>query len=260
MFTERTLAGDLAAIHDEYAPDTLVLDCQLDFETLDPAVAEELGLLVDALDPVSYPTEWLPSDAPAVLERYASDEFTIGMPGDGGIAWTHQTTPPVVFVKPRVAGSPDSFVEFLIAAALVEVGRAVPEHFLAFFEERYRELASAVPLDPVGTYQLAGALSTGAIGRQTREVFAAWDDEHPDLHAAWMDAGARLEPRLGDISREVARGETAFPAAAELACGALRHDVALPAPFAALDSVAYDDHGAEYAVEWTRKTFEKLDE
>ncbi|MFB6164467.1 MAG: hypothetical protein ABEJ31_04855 [Haloarculaceae archaeon] len=258
MFAERSLAGDLADLREAVAPDALVFDCERDFETLDPAVAEDLGLLVDALDPVSYPTEWLPPDAPDALVRYASDAFTVGMPGDGGVAWTRQTDPPVVLVKPRLAGSPDAFVDFLLAEALLTVDLGVPEHFLGFFEDDYRELADAVPLDPAGTYQLAAALYAAWVGRQTRPRFADWDGEYPALHAAWVDAGERLEPRLSGLSREVARGETAFPAAAELACSAVKHDVEIPAPFAALDVAASDEYGAEYAVRWAAKTFEKL--
>jgi len=56
----------------------------------------------------------------------------------------------------------------------------------------------------------------------------------------------------------VARGETTFPAATELACSAIKHDLDLPAPFAALDTLAYRDHGAEYAVRWAEKTVAAL--
>jgi hypothetical protein len=40
----------------------------------------------------------------------------------------------------------------------------------------------------------------------------------------------------------------------------LKHAVELPAPFAALDTSAYRDHGAAYAVRWAEKTFKKLRE
>ncbi|MFB6083954.1 MAG: hypothetical protein ABEJ94_06905 [Halorientalis sp.] len=264
MFETRTLDGDLAAVRESRAPDALVVNTERDFETLDPGVAEELGLLVEGLDPVDYPEEWLPADVPDQLAQYAGDEFTIGLPGDGGVTWTRQTEPPVVFVKPRLRTSPDPFVDFLIAEALVEVGRDLPETFLPFFGERYRDLAAATPLDPAGVYQLAAALYTAYCGLHTREVFADWEGDRPDLFDAWVDAGQRLEPRLGDLSTEVAQGRTEFPAAAELACGAIKHAdggrVEVPTPFAALDSSAYAEHGAEYAVEWARKTFEKLDD
>ncbi|WP_336001169.1 DUF7089 family protein [Halorientalis halophila] len=262
MFESRDLDGALAAVRDESAPDALVLHTERDFETLDPAVAEELGLLVESLDPVSYPPEWLPADAPDQLREYAGSEFTIGLPGDGGVAWTRQTDPPVVFVKPRLRTSPDPFVRFLIAEALVEVGLDLPESFLAFFGARYADLDAAVPLEPAGVYQLAAALYTAYCGLHTREVFADWETDHPDLFDAWVDAGERLEPRLGDLSTEVARGQTEFATAAELACSAVKHAaddrLEIPSPFAALDTAAYARTGPEYAVEWARKTFEKL--
>jgi hypothetical protein len=258
MFTERDLTGELPAVRDAHAPDALVLDCERDFETLDPAVAEELGLLVDSLDPASYDPEWVPADAPEELHRYASSDFTIGMPEDGGVTWTHQTDPPVLLVKPRLETSPGPFVDFLIAEALVETGLGVPEQFLGFFEAHYRELSEAVPLAAPGVYQLAGALYTAYVGLQTREVFTDWDGAYPDLHDAWADAGERLDPRLSDLSSELAMGQSDFPAAAELACSAVKHGRDLPAPFAALDSSAYAQAGPEYAVAWARKTFEKL--
>lgn len=263
MFSERAIdtgpaAAELPAVRSAHAPDALVLDCERDFETVDPAVAEELALLTDALDPHNYPAAWVPADAPEQLHRYASDEFTIGMPGDGGVAWTHQTDPPTVFVKPRLAGSPEDFVAFLVAEAFVEVGLGVPEQFLEFFGDQYVALSDAVPLDPSETYQLAAALSTAYVGLQTREVFADWEGVYPVLFDAWVDAGERLKPRLEGLSGEVARGQTAFPAAAELACSAIKHTVTVPSPFAALDTSAYLDHGPTYAVEWARKTFEKL--
>lgn len=260
-FTDRDLSPSLAAVRETHAPEALVLDSARDFETLAPARAEDLGLLVDSLDPVSYPASWLPPDAPEVLVRYAGGEFTVGAPGDGGVAWTRQTDPPVVIVKPRLEGSPDSFVDFLVAEALVEVGREVPEQFLGFFEARYADLAAAVGdrLDPVGTYQLAAALHTAHLGLDTRETFATWEDDHPDLFDAWVDAGDRLEPRLADLPADLATGTTDFGDAAELACGAIKHGIEPPTPFGALDSPAYREYGADFAVQWAEKTFENLD-
>ena len=261
MFSERDLSADLAAVRDEHAPGALVLDCDRDFETLPPAQAEELGLVTDRFDLDTYPTDWLPSDAPDILQRYATEELAIGAPGDGGVAWTHQTDPPVVFVKPRLAGSPDAFVDFLVAEALVQVGLDLPEHFLGFFEAQYLDLAEAAGdrLDSTGTYQLAAALYDAYLGLHTREVFAGWEADHPDLHDAWADAGERLEPRLADLSTELVRGSTGFGDAAELACAAVKHQVEPPTPFAALDTEAYREYGADYAVEWAEKTFAKLD-
>jgi len=277
MFTERELSAELAAVRDEHAPDALVLDCARDFETVPPAQAENLALVTERLNPRSYPTEWLPADAPEILRNYASDELTIGAPGDGGVAWTRQTDPPVVLVKPRLEGSPDDFVDFLVAEALVQVGLDVSEQFLGFFEERYLDLAAAAEsrLDATGTYQLAAALYDAYLGLHTREVFAEWRDDYPDLFDAWVDAGERLEPRLADLSTEIATGDTGFGDAAELACAAIKHAVERsstsppsqareagtepPTPFGALDTDAYREYGAEYAVEWAEKTFEKLE-
>jgi hypothetical protein len=259
MFTERKLSGSLAAVREAHAPDALVLDCARDFETLAPERAEDLGLLVDSLDPASFPASWLPADAPELLQRYASDAFTVGAPGDGGVAWTRQTDPPVVFVKPRLEGSPDTFVDFLVAEALVEVGLDLPEHFLGFFEGRYPELAAATDLDPAGDYQLGAALFDAYVGLHTREVFADWDDAHPDLFDAWVDAGERLEPRLGDLPGDLATGSTDFGDAAELACAAVKHGVEPPTPFGALATDAYREYGADFAVQWAEKTFDHLD-
>jgi len=261
MFSERPLDGEVATVRERHVPDAVVRDCERDFETLDPAVAEDLLLLTDSVDPLSYPDHWVPADAPEPLHRLASTAFSVGMPGDGGVAWTRQTDPPVVLVKPRLEGSPEDFVDFLLAEAFVEVGLDLPEHFLGFFEDRYADLADAVAgrLDPAGTYQLAAALFDAYVGRHSREVFADWEGDLPRLHAAWVDAGQRLEPRLSDLSEEVAMGRTDFAAAAELACSAVKHDVELPTPFAALDTQAYREYGAEYAVTWAEKTVESLD-
>lgn len=258
MFDRRSLSPALATVRVDHAPGAAVLDTTSDFDTLDPAIAEALGPIADAFDPITFPADWLPPNAPGELYRYAGDEFVIGMPGDGGVAWTAQTVPPTVFVKPRLQSSPDPFVEFLIAEALVEAGLGVPEHFLGFFEDRYRHLASAIPLDPGGTYQLAVALYDAYVGLHTRAVFADWADRHDALHAAWQDAGDHLAPRLAALPSEVATGRTGFATAAELACNAVKHDADLPPPFAALDTAAYRSHGPEYAVQWAETTFEKL--
>ncbi len=258
MFARRPLPSHLESVREAYAPDTIVLDCQSDFETLPPAQAEDLGLLVDSLDPATYPAEWIPDDAPTLLDRYAGTDFTIGMPGDGSVVWTRQTQPPTVLVKARIEGSPESFVEFLLAEAFVELDLGVPEHFLGFFEDDYHELNQVVDLDPGGTYQIAAALFDAWVGLQSRDVFAEWHDEHPELATAWQDAGTRLEDRVADLPRAVARGDTQFADATELACAAIKHAIELPAPFAALDTSAYRDHGAEYAVRWAEKTFESL--
>ena len=256
MFSERSLPEDVAAVRDAHAPDALVLDCETDFETLTPERAEDLGLLVDALDPLAYPAEWLPEDAPELLRRFASTDFVVGMPGDGSVAWTRQTDPPVAFVKARVQGSPEDFVDFLVAEALVEIGTQLPEHFLGFFEEQYRDLDAALPFDSGSVYQVAAALYDAYLGLHTRETFAGWESDRPRLFAAWQDAGERVEPRLEGLPKAMAREETDFADAAEFACAAVKHGLELPAPFAALDTQAYRDHGADYAVTWAEKLFE----
>ena len=259
MFDDRPITGELDAVRTEHAPSALVLDVERDFETLPPAIAENLLAIVDGVDPLTYDDSWIPEGAPETLRRLASDEFTIGAPGDGGVAWTRQTDPPIVLVKPRLEGSPSGFIDFLIAEALVEIGLDGPEHFIGFFEDEYRALADATPLSAADTYQLAAALYTAFVGRSTRQVFSGWETEQPDLYAEWIDAGERLEPRLSDLSRDVAMGQTGFSDAAELACSAIKHDVAIPTPFDALDTAAYGQYGAGFAVRWAEKTFEALE-
>jgi len=65
---------------------------------------------------------------------------------------------------------------------------------------------------------------------------------------------------LKELPGAVARGETGFADATEYACSAIKHDLELPTPFTALDTQAFLEYDAEYAVRWGRKTFEKLDE
>lgn len=258
MFTERSLAGEVEAVREAYAPEALVFDVATDFETLPPAAAEDLGLVVDALDPKRYPDDWLPDDAPALLRRYAGSDFTIGMPGDGTVVWTRQTRPPTVLLKRRAQGTPEAFLEFLLAEAFVQLDLGVPEHFLPFFGPRYRRLDDAVGLGSGDVYQIAAALFDGWIGLRTREEFAAWGDTYPELFETWVDAGDRLEPRLNDLPSAVARGDVRFPEATEYACSAIKHGLELPPAFAALDTAAYEEHGAAYAVRWAEKTFERL--
>ncbi|MFW6321281.1 MAG: DUF7089 family protein [Halohasta sp.] len=262
MFSERSLTPAVAAVREQYAPASTVLDCERDFETLPPAVAEDLGLLAERLDPASYPGEWIPADAPAVLERYAGPEFTVGMPGDGTVVWTRQTTPPTVLLKHRAKGTPNAFLDFLIAEAFVQIDLGVPEHFLPFFGDQYTELADAVDLGPTDTYQLAAALFDAWVGLQTREEFASWSDEaaYEPLYETWLDGGKRLEGRLDDLSRAVAHGEMRFSEATEYACSAVKHGLELPTPFVALDTDAYREYGAAYAVKWAVKTVDSLTE
>ncbi|MDS0281865.1 DUF7089 family protein [Haloarcula onubensis] len=261
MFGEREIDGELAAVRAAYAPDAVVLNAATDFETLDPAAAEDLLLVTDSVDPLALDPSWLPDGAPDQLQRYVGSDFTVGLPGDGGVAWTTQTEPACVVVKPRLETSPDAFVDFLVAEAVVETSLGEPEQFVEFFGDRYRDLAAVTDprIGPTGTYQLAVALYDAYLGLQTRDIFGTWADDYPDLYDAWADAGERLRSRVGGLSTELARGQTDFAAAAELACSAVKHGLELPSPFAALDTAAYGDHGADYAVRWAEKTFEQLD-
>jgi hypothetical protein len=259
-FERRSLDGEVAAVREAYAPDALVLDVGRDFETLPPAVAEDLGLLVDALDPTTFPREWLPDDAPEALVRYAGSDFTIGLPSDGTVVRTRQTVPPTVLVKFRARGTPEQFLDFLLAEAFVQLSLDVPESFLPFFGERYSDLDRAIDTTPADVYQVAAALYEAWVGLQSRAVFAGWTDDYPAIHGAWVDAGDRLEGRLADLPGEIARGKTSFAAATEYACSAVKHGLDLPAPFSALDTEAYREYGADYAVRWAEKTYEQLDD
>ena len=262
MFDERTLSPPLPTVREQYAPNATVLDVESDFDTLPSAVAEDLGLLADSIDPASYPDAWVPETAPTPLQEFAGDAFTIGMPDDGTVVWTHQTDPPTVLLKQRAESTPDEFLSFLVAEAFVQLDCDVPEHFLPFFGDTYPDLADAVGLGGSEVYQIAAALFEGWVGLQTRDVFASWADdaEFDALHAAWLDAGERLEPRLDDLSRAVAHDEMTFAAATEYACSAIKHDLDIPTPFSALDTTAYREHGPEYAVEWAEKTFAELED
>jgi hypothetical protein len=260
MFAECDLSDELLDVRAEHAPETTVLETERDFETLPPAVAESLGLYTESLSPASYPAEWLPDSAPDQLFTYASEAFTVGMPGDGGVAWTTQTDPPIVLVKARLEGSPTEFIDFLLAEALVQIGLALPEQFLPFFGATYPDLDAAVSLSPADTYQLAAALYEAHLGLHTREVFQAWEDSVPGLHAAWLDAGERIAPRVSGLPETVALGQTEFADAAELACSAIKHDIEIPTPFGALDTEAYREYGPGYALRWAEKTFEQLED
>ncbi|MFW6318239.1 MAG: DUF7089 family protein, partial [Halorubrum sp.] len=199
-------------------------------------------------------------------------------------------------VKRRAEGTPNDFLAFLVAERLVQIGcepapgavggvatvaaddpaamggdsSTLPESFLPFFGERYRDLdaairrpdpvrgASTTGFGPTDVFQVANALFDAWVGLHTREAFASWEGEYPRLFDAWVDAGERLSGRLGGLSGEVARGDTDFPSATEYACSAVKHDLDLPAPYGALDTTAYRERGTAYAVAWAEKTFAAL--
>jgi len=291
MFSSRTLDADLEAVRDAHAPGSPVIDVSTDFRTLPPEAAEDLGLFVDGLSPASFPVEWLPENTPELLRTYAGPAFTIGLPGDGTVLRTTQTDPHSILVKHRAEGTPDDFLAFLIADRLVQIGidpapgslpvnsqsrsddlsaSHLPESFLPFFGERYRDLDTAIRRPdpktgdsttghgPDDVFQVATALFDAWVGLYTRDVFASWDETYPRLFDAWTDAGNRLDGRLDDLIGEVVRGQTNFASATEYACSAVRHGLDLPAPFAALDTAAYRDRGAPYAVRWAEKTFDSM--
>lgn len=258
MFSERAVSAPVDRVRDRQVAEALVLDCDHDFQTLPVAEAEELGVVVDSLDPLSHSPSWLPSDAPSVLQNAVSQELAIGMPGDGSVTWNRQTDPPVVLCKPRLNETPQAFADFLVAEAFVQIGLEEAEDTLAFFGDEYPAFASAGGsfLGGVETYQAARACYEGYLGLQTRETFATWDGP---LFEAWLDAGEQLDDRLSDLSAALASGRTSFSDGAELACSAIKHAGDIPPPFTALDAEVYLDHGPEYAVEWLDRTVTALD-
>ena len=146
MFERRELSADLAAVRNAHAPGALILDSDGDFETLPPSIAETLLAVVDSLDPLAYDPDWVPADAPEPLSRLAGGEFTVGAPGDGGVAWTRQTEPPTVFVKPRLSelstevavGRTDVTSAAELACAAVKHDLEVPKPFDALDSPAYR--------------------------------------------------------------------------------------------------------------------------
>ena len=260
MFEAFDLPAELERFRDATLPGVLVLDCEREFESMPTDWVYELALFTEAIEPVRYPASWVPEDAPAPLRRLVTEEITIGLSGDGGVVRTTQTDPPIVFVKPRLSGAPDAFVEFLIAEAIVEIDLGHPEHFLGFFEATYPRLQTAVGGDPQLAYHLGVALYAGWRGLGTRDRFAGWGDSYPYLHEAWTDAGDRLASRVDDLPASTADGRVSFADACELACSAIKHRLAIPNPFAALDVSAYREQGAPFAIRWVERTLEALDD
>lgn len=251
MFSEHELPSDLDAVRATYAPGSRVYACDREFETLDVQWLDDLASRVNEIEPLVYPAAWVPETAPSILERLTRSDLVIGFPEHGSVTWTRQTTPAVVLIRPRGRNSPADFLDFLIAEAFVQIDRAPVEHFLGFFEDQYLDIAALC--SPSEAYQLGAALYTAYVGLDTFEECTGWDEHHPRLFNAWQDAGDRLAPRLADLPAAVNRGDTAFADAVEYACSAVKHDLTVPSPFGALDSLAYREYGAEYAVQWIRR-------
>ncbi len=253
MFTERSLSDELADLRGDHTPDCAVFDCEDEFETMPEEWVYELALVTEGLESLAHPAAWVPDDAIPAVRRTTGVDPVIGMPDDGSVTWTHQTEPPLVLVKPRASQLPEPFREFLIAEAIVELGRELPETPVGFFEARYPAVQAAMD-DPTNGFQVAAALRRGWIGLQTRSVFEDWDATYPHLHAAWMDAGERLAGRVEEIPSLRAEQTLDFAGATELAGNAIKHGIALPAPFDALDVSAFVDEGPTYALTWLEET------
>lgn len=257
MFTEREVPEHLDSLLEETTPAPLVLDCQDDFEAMPAEWVYDLAIVTDEVAPLSYPTDWIPPNAPEALKRTTGSDPAIGLPGDGSVTWTRQTQPPIVFVKPRATGMPEGFRDFLLAEAIVQIDGGYPETPAGFFEERYGELQDITD-SPEVAYRLSVALLDAWIGLQTRERFGRWRTDRPRLWEAWQDAGDRLTDRVGSIPSLVADGTLGFAEATELACSAVKHDIDLPSPYAALDVTTYRDQGAPFAIRWAEKTMDQL--
>lgn len=259
MFQPYGLRDDLGVLRDDHVPDLQVLECEDEFEAMPSDWLYELALVTEAFEPATVPDEWIPADAPDVLRRLTDEEPAIGLPGDGGVTWTRQTDPALVFVKPRLSGAPPDFRDFLVAEAILQCHLDHPETFLKFFGEEYHALQGAAEGDPDLAYRLGVSLFEGWQGLRTRGRFRDWAEAYPRLHGAWDDAGARLGGRIEELPALLASGSMKFGAATELACSAIKHDLELPPPFGALDVGAFREHGATYAVRWTEKTIAQLD-
>lgn len=259
MFTAHHLTPELEELRDELLPSALVLECEQEFEAMPEDWVYELALITESFDPLSHPEEWIPTDAPPSVGRLADGEPSIGMPGDGGISWTAQTEPPLVFLKPRLQGVPEGFRDFLIAEALLQCSLGLPEEPVGWLGEEYPAFQEAAGGAPDAAYRLAAALMEGWNGLETRDHFATWESGYPGLHHAWVDAGDRLVERIDSLPRLVANGTLSFVDATELACSAIKHELALPSPYDALDEDAFREHGPAFAIRWTAETVGESD-
>ena len=259
MFHPYGLREDLDDLRNELAPSTQILECDREFESMPEDWIYELAFVTDSIAPVTYPADWIPENAPSALDRYADTEPAIGLPGDGGVTWTANTDPSLVIVKPRLTGAPEDFRDFLVAEAILQLSLDHPETAIEFFGESYPALQTATNDNVDLTFRLAVSLFDGWQGLETREQFRKWADRYPRLHDAWADAGEQLQPRIDSLPMLLSNRSLRFGEATELACSAIKHDLDLPSPFAALDVAAYRERGSEFAVRWTERTLEQLD-
>lgn len=259
MFHSYGMRDDLRNLRDDYMADVEVIECAREFETMPEDWVYELAIITDAIDPVTYPPEWIPPSAPAALDRHVGADPVVGLPGDGGVTWTKQTDPPLVIVKPRLGGAPEDFRDFLVAEAIVQLSLAHPETAIAFFRESYPTMQTATGDDADLAFRLAVSLFDAWKGLSTRKHFREWGDDYARLHAAWEDAGQRLGPRIDSLPALLSNRSIRFGEATELACSAIKHDIPLPTPYDALDVDAYRERGAPFAVRWTERTLEQLD-
>ena len=258
MFTEADLPEELSDLRSSIAPDTLVVTCRREFESLPEDGLYELAMITDRIESHDYDPAWVPDSAPDVVQRVLDGDPTIGLPGDGGLTWTKQTDPPIVLLKPRLDGIPTDFHTYLIAEALLDIALDHPEHPLGFFRDQYSALQAATDDDSGLTYRLAGALCEAWCGLGRRERIAEWEDTWPTIYAAWVDAGEQLTERVNELPDLLRNGSMGFAGATELACSGIKHDLALPKPFDALDVAAYREHGPAFAVRWTERTVSQI--
>ena len=253
MFATRDLSPPVAAWQTEVLPDARVVDCGREFDVLPADLTYELALFTDAVTPVTYPDTWIPGDAPSHLQRYTGSNPVVGRPGQGSVTWTRQYDPPVVIVKPRGRDLPESFLAFVLAEALLVCSLGLPEHPLGFFEGNYQELQDIVG-EPAPTARLAGALFDAWIGLHTRPRYRGWANDHPELLAAWEEAGRLLDDRIANLQDRRTSGSIDFLEATDIACSAIKHGHDLPSPYQALAVDRYRTEGAPYALRWVERT------
>lgn len=258
MFSEYELGDDLRDLSESHGCDVRVVTAERDFEILPEEGLYEIALITEEISPTPASADWLSAESPSALTRLTKNDIAVGLPGDGGVTWTAQTTPALIIVKPRLTGAPSDFIDFLVAEAILQLARGHPEHLLAFFGDNYRSLERAVNDDTDLAYRLAVSLFMGWQGLDTRPTFQTWENEYPRLGEAWSSAGDHLEDRVNALPALMADGSLGFGAATELACSALKHDLSLPAPFRALDVTAFRDHGARFAVTWAERTYDEV--